>query len=363
MRKLASIQQIQNVHPIEGKDRIVLAEVLGWTVIVQKSEYQPGDKCIYVEVDSVLPEKPEFEFLRSKNFRIKTMKMGGVLSQGICFPLSILPPGNYELGDDVTDIIGVKKYDEYADEVATDNKNPKSPLRQFMFRRQITRPLAKLIWTPTKRERDGFPDFVAKTDETRIQNIPHILENKEIKWVGREKIDGQSGTFFLRRVKNPIPFLRDRFDFGVCSRNRRLLKPDGSSFWYVAEKYDIRNVLEVLIENHEWVCIQGEVIGPKIQGNKYKVDEPDLYCFNLIYPTGKVPCWKAEAMLWLQGLQWAPMVVGNYVLPDTVQEVLDFATGESALHPTLREGIVFRNYETHQSFKAVSNEFLLKHKL
>ena len=91
MRTLASIKEIAALHPIEGKNRIELAIIDGWSVIVKKNEFQVGDKCVYCEIDSVLPEKPEFEFLRNKNFRIKTMKMGGVISQGICFPLSIHP--------------------------------------------------------------------------------------------------------------------------------------------------------------------------------------------------------------------------------------------------------------------------------
>ena len=92
MRKLASIKTITSIAPIEGKDLIGLATVDGWQVIVQKSQFSPGDKCVYVEIDSVMPEKPEFEFLRKRDFRIRTMKMAGVLSQGICFPLDILPP-------------------------------------------------------------------------------------------------------------------------------------------------------------------------------------------------------------------------------------------------------------------------------
>ncbi len=336
---------------------------MGWQVIVQKDEYKPGDKCVYVEVDSVLPDKPEFEFLRKKDFRIKTMKMGGVISQGICFPLSILPPGEYKVGDDVTDIIGIKKYDEYVEEKSRDDQPVKSPLRRFMFRHTLTRPLARLIWTKDRSRSDAFPDFVSKTDETRIQNIPHILKNKDVKWVGREKIDGQSGTFFLRRIKNSIPFLPDRYDFGVCSRNRRLPVNDGSSFWQIAERYHLRDVLMELICGQEWVCIQGEVIGPKIQGNKYHLDKTDMYCFNLIYPGRKVDCETAEEIVGMYGLKWVPMVVKDYTLPDTVSELLDFATGESALYPDLREGIVFRNYRTGQSFKAVSNDFLLKHKL
>lgn len=315
-----------------------------------------------MEIDSVLPEKPEFEFLRKRDFRIKTMKMAGVLSQGICFPLSLLPEGEYNVGDDVTEILGVTKYDEYQDEANKEQKKY-SAFRRFLFRHRATRPIAKLLFMGAKKKKDDFPDFVSKTDETRIQNLPYLLEDKETKWVGREKIDGSSGTFFLRKIKNPIPFLPARYEFGVCSRNRRILKDDGSAFWQVAKKYDLKNVLREMIAGQDWVCIQGEVIGPKIQGNKYHVSEPDLYCFNLIYPGRKVSCHIAEDAVGVHGLKWAPRVVEDYVLPDTVGEVIDFATGESALYPTLREGVVFRNYQTGQSFKAVSNEFLLKHKL
>lgn len=364
MRHLASIQQIHSIHPIEGKDRIVLAEVLGWTVIVQKSEYAVGDKCVYIEIDSVLPEKPEFEFLRSKKFRIKTMKMGGVLSQGICFPLSILPEGDYQVGDDVTQILGVTKYDEYQEEEQTKQTASRNPLRSFMFRHRLTRPLARLIWQGTKRETRGFPDFVSKTDETRIQNMPHLLEDKLTMWVGREKIDGQSGTFFLKKTGG---LFGSKYDFGVCSRNNRLMKPDNSSYWHVAKRYDIERVLKTLMKgvfsNCDWVCIQGECIGPKVQGNKYHVGEPDLYCFNLITSKGVVPCSFAEELVGAHGLKWVPLVVSDYVLPDTVPEVLADATGQSALYPTLREGIVFRNYEAGKSFKAVSPDFLLKYGL
>lgn len=119
-RALAHIEKIESITPIEGKDRIVLAEVLGWTVIVQKSDYEVGQKCVFCEIDSVFPERPEFEFLRSKKFRIKTMKMGGVLSQGICFPLSILPEGNYKLGEDVTELMGITQYEPAMDREETD---------------------------------------------------------------------------------------------------------------------------------------------------------------------------------------------------------------------------------------------------
>lgn len=354
MRKLASVQKIETISPIVGKDRIVLATVEGWQVIVRKDEYQPGDLTVFVEPDAVLPERPEFEFLRPKKFRIKTMRMGGVLSQGICFPLDILPckKCGYHVGEDVTEQLGIHKWEPGEEESETGRKK-QSPLRSFLFRHRATRWLAKRLFHTAKQGKLGFPDFVSKTDEVRIQNVPHLLQDKTIHYVGREKIDGQSGTFFLRRVGR-------RFDFGVCSRNTRLVTPDNSTFWAVANKYNLRKVLESLIGDSEWVCIQGECIGPKVQGNKYKASEPGLYCFNLIYPDGKVPCLEAERRVAKFGLKWAPLVAEDYVLPDEVGDVLAFATGPSALAEGLRKGVVFRNYEKGISFKAVSPDFLIQ---
>lgn len=214
MRKLASIKQISDIVPIAGKDRIVLAAVDGWSVIVTKEDFHVGDKCVYVEIDSVLPEKPEFEFLRKKDFRIKTMKMAGVVSQGICFPLSILPPkaGGYELDEDVTEIIGVKQYERTMDkepvqkEAAPVKKYPRFLMRFAWFRKLVL---------PKKAYR-GFPTFVSKTDETRIQNMPFILKDKR-EWIATEKIDGQSGTFCLVRHKSKIPFKKDYYEYIVLS--------------------------------------------------------------------------------------------------------------------------------------------------
>lgn len=316
---------------------------------------------IFVEPDAVLPERPEFEFLRPKKFRIKTMKMGGVLSQGICFPMSLLPKPDkqYSVGDDVTEVLGIKKYDEYGDEEDQNvSEKRRSPVKDFLFRCPVTRPLAKKLFKRSSKETKGFPTFISKTDETRIQNMPYLLKNKENHFVGREKIDGQSGTFVLRRHRG---LFRDRFEFIVCSRNNRLGAPDNSSYWHVAKRYRLEEVLRSLIYNSDWVCLQGECIGPKIQGNRYHVSEPDLYCFNLIYPTGKIPCEIAEQRVGQYGLKWAPLVTADYVLPDSVNDVLEYATGKSALYDTLREGVVFRNYGKNISFKAVSPEYLIAH--
>jgi RNA ligase (TIGR02306 family) len=140
MRKLASIQKIEWVKPIEKRDFIELVGVLGWQAIVKKGEFQVGDKIIFVEVDSILPEKPEFEFLRSKKFRIKTLKLSGTLSQGICFPISILPQNNYyTIDEDVTDILQIKKYEAHSNvdsEEDTENKSKtfKHPAMKWMMK-------------------------------------------------------------------------------------------------------------------------------------------------------------------------------------------------------------------------------------
>lgn len=360
MRKLASIKTISNIQPIEGKDRIVLATVDGWSVIVKKDEFNIGDKCIYIEIDSVLPEKEEFEFLRSKNFRIKTMKMSGVISQGICFPLSILPPkkhGEYELEEDVTEVLGITQYEPTMDvernteiKMPTKHKYPKFLMRFKWFRKLVL----------PKKQAKGFPNFISKTDETRIQNMPFILQDKR-EWVATEKIDGQSGSFALVRKKSWLPFIKDRFEYIVCSRNLRIWNKDTSSYWKVSDKYNIENILKEMIGDKPWIAIQGECIAPNVQGNKYKVAEPDLYVFNLIYPEGRIGSVEAKEICEKHGLKFVPIIAADYILPDTVNEVLEYAHGDSALGSTIREGIVFRSKDGKQSFKAVDPLFLLKY--
>lgn len=353
-RALAHIEEIKALHPIEGKDRIVLAEVLGWTVIVQKDEYAVGDKTVYVEIDSVLPEKEEFEFLRSKKFRIKTMKMGGVLSQGICFPLSILPEGEYELGQDVTEIIGITQYEPTQDKeriarVPMPTKKYPKWLMRFGWFRKLVLP---------KKQAKGFPDFISKTDENRIENVPFYLEDKT-PMIATEKVDGQSGSFVLKKNKGFLG--RAKYEFIVCSRNLRIWNEDNSSYWSVAKKYDIENVLKRLIGDNDFIAIQGECIGEGVQKNKYKVKGYDLYVFNLIYPTGRIGSLEAKKICEENGLKFVPIVNENYVLPDTIAELRQFAHGTSALYDTLREGIVFRSIDGIKSFKCVDPEFLLKY--
>ena len=235
-------------------------------------------------------------------------------------------------------------------EAAPVKKYPRFLMRFAWFRKLVL---------PKKAYR-GFPTFVSKTDETRIQNMPFILKDKR-EWIATEKIDGQSGTFCLVRHKSKIPFKKDSYEYIVCSRNLRLGKPDNSSYWSVSNRYDIENTLHNLIGNNEWVCIQGECVASNVQGNKYKVNEPDLYVFNLIYPDGRLGSLDAKRLCEAAGLKFVPIIATHYVLPDTVNEVLDYAHGQSVVGDTLREGVVFRSQDGKQSFKAVDPLFLIKY--
>ena len=358
MRQLASIKEIGAIYPIEGKDRIVLAQVDGWQVIVQKSDYVVGSKCIFCEIDSVFPPKPEFEFLKSKNYRIKTMKMSGILSQGICFPLSILPQNrDYKVGDDVTEILGVTQYETTIDkEVESKESTPIKHYPEFLIKMAWFR---KLVLP--KKQNKGFPNFISKTDETRIQNAPFYLD-MDCRFVATEKVDGQSGTFTLQRINGKHFWNKEKFDFAVCSRNLRQWENNTSSYWTVAKKYNIEEVLHKFIGDNEWVAIQGECVASNVQGNKYHVTEPDLYVFNLIYPTGRADSLEAKKIVSEYGLKFVP-VIDEFVSIKgmSVNEVLDYATGNSQLYNTLREGIVFRSLDGKQSFKAVSPKFLMKY--
>lgn len=356
MRNLAHIEKIEWIKPIEGKDRIVLAGILGWQVIVQKADYNVGDLCVFCEIDSVFPEKPEFEFLRNKKFRIRTIKMGGVLSQGICFPLSILPEGKtYKQGQDVTELLGITQYEGTMDVEKEGNGKKKRRYPKFLMRWSWFR---KLVASFDKPKPGGFPKFISKTDETRIQNDPSVL-SLEQNWVATEKVDGQSGSFTLEKKKGLIG---NQYDFAVCSRNLRIKKEDNSSYWKVAKKYELEKILKKLIGNHPWVAIQGECVAPNVQGNKYHVTEADLYVFNVIYPEGRLGSLEAKKLVEKHGLKFVPIVEEKVsIIGKTVEEVLNYATGKSALYDTLREGIVFRSEDGVRSFKAVSPDFLLKH--
>ena len=359
-RKLASIQIINDLKPIEGKDRILQANVLGWSLIVGKDDFKVGDKCVYIEVDSVLdPNNPVFEQARKRSSRIKTIKMAGIYSQGIAYPLSAfkMNPDKYNVGDDVTEILGIKKYDPQAEEEAKLNVSTKPVKKypQFLMRFAWFR---KLV-LPSKRQQKGFPMQISKTDEVRIQVIPDALKNKE-PLIVTEKIDGSSLSALL--VKNKTWYGKVKYEFILCSRNLRLWTIDGSYYWEMAKKYNLEAILKQMIGDNEWVAIQGEVYGASIQKNPYKMNNRELRVFNVIYPTGRLGSVKAKEVCDKNGLLFVPILDTNFILPDSIDKILQYATAKSTINPNvMREGVVIRSKDGQHSFKAVSPEYLIKH--
>ena len=359
MRKLASVRLVSDLRPIQGADRIEVARVDGWECVVKKGEFSIGEQIVYIEIDSILPERPEFEFLRDRKFRVRTIKLRGQVSQGLVLPLSVLPDGKYAVGDDVTEILGVKKFDPEAEsEVRLVQNRPAAPkniIEKFFMRFGWYR---KLFMKPKRK--GGFPDWIVKTDETRIQNMPEVFEierDKGTEFSVTEKMDGQSATYFLRRVS------RRKYEFGVCSRNIRLETPDGSSYWTVAKQYGIENVLRSIIGDNETVVLQGEICGTGIQNNKYKIDGYEFFAFNLIFPGKKTTTGDMQSILEPYGIKTVPILYENAVLPEDITELVEKAKGFSVVRPEQRrEGLVVRNVKRGISFKVINPDFLLEEK-
>lgn len=343
MRHLATIQEIESVTEIPEANSLdtVLMKDLGWHVCIKRGTLKPGDKVVYCETDSVLPKRPEFAFLEPRHYRIKTVKFikGQYLSQGICFPLSILPKNligsDLSIGTDVTDDLCITKYDP-----------PEIDENDTHFRRG--------------RPRGRFPSGIHKTDEIRVQNIPNILKEYEgidIYWT--EKFNGTSMSVFYDN------------DTGmhVCSRNLDLApdyvhKWNNDSYWRCAMDMDLGGILRQLGN----VCLQGELIGPSIQGNPYKLKELQFRIFNIwdmerhFFYDWRTMCDARDTF----GLKDMMVVeVGRDVLDHTVDDFLELAKGKSILADVPREGIVIRPLvETYEpkieggrlSWKAINAE-------
>lgn len=360
MRHLATIQVIADVQPIEGADSIEKVKVKDWWCVSKKGEFKVDDLCVYFEIDSLLPSSnPAFSFLEKgtktksmtidgvtyTGYRLKTIRLRGQISQGLALPLSILggggAPGNPDagVGYDVSESLGVVKYEA-----------------------PVPAQLAGKI-------KGHFPHFIPKTDEERIQNCGHILQEfADDEFYVTEKLDGSSVTFYK---KNGV--------FGVCSRNLDLLETEGNSFWAMARKY---NLEERLPDN---IAIQGELVGPGVQGNPLKLAELDVYIYNvyLIPQQAFATYLKMEKIVTFLGMKTVPIMADSFVPSQyksptamkglTVEELLRIAERKSAINPEVdREGIVCRpmrearamigGQEGRVSFKAISNAYLLNEK-
>ena len=370
-RKLAHIEIIKELREIPGADKIEVAIVLGWECVVKKGEFSVGDKIIYVEVDSVMPEKPEFEFLRDRKFRVRTIKLRGQISQGLVLPFDDVYYGNYPIGYDITDELEITKYlspSEQSELQQQENriKLEKNKLKKFMMRYSWFRTLFL-----SRSKKSGFPYWVSKTDEERIQNIPQVLQQFADKEVYvTEKIDYQSGTWTGKMVPNTTPiigrFLPKKYQFVVCSRN--LTNNDKNSlYWKIAKKYN----LEQILRENPTLTIQGEQGNTNVQGNKYGITEPQMWVFNIIDHERNYHYNIKELSSFCRkyNLQHVPILgrIEGYKLSElgsTVQELVEFSKGKSVLANIPREGVVVRYIENGKkslSFKVINPDFLLKY--
>jgi RNA ligase (TIGR02306 family) len=341
MRKLASIRTIDSIDPIEGADAIEVATVGGWKIVVKKGEFAIGDLAVYLEIDSWVPtelapflskgkEPREFEGIKGE--RLRTVKLRGQLSQGLLLPHDIVWDKNmfdfnrFGDGDDVTEVLGIVKWEK-----------------------PMNAQLAGMA-------RGNFPSLIPKTDQERIQNLKKEIANAAaagMQFEVTEKLEGSSMTVYL------IDGV-----FGVCSRNLDLKETEGNAFWATARELDIEGKMRE-IPDGEW-AIQGELIGPGIQNNIYKLSKTEFHVFDVYnIKSGEylTPVFR-RALIERMGLKHVPVLLVDKDLGvGSVDEILQWAEGASKLNDKQeREGIVFKEVNGGMSMKAISNKYLLGEK-
>ena len=399
-RELAYVVIVDGIEPIPGYDRVEHALIGGWRVIVQKDQFHVGEPAIYFEIDSRVPADREcFAFLEKRHYKVKTLKMCKTISQGLLMHAADFGWHIENLAEDVgiciVDDKNVRHYsnDEsrfltkqlgvtYADE--EDNQRKAAPVDKYkkmagrhpkIFKKPFVRWLMKYSWGrklmffffgKKKDKKGGWPSWVQKTDEERVQNMPWILKD-EGNWIATEKIDGTSTTFTMKRGKF------GRKSFYVCSRNvcfDTIEKPcyyDTNVYWEMAKKYKLFEVLSDMLDKNpdeEWITIQGETYGATVQKRDYSIEGRDLAVFNLIYSSkGRVGTMEMIDTLSHYNVPCVPVVEKQMKINqfENVDAILNYAEGNSRIDGKPREGIVFRSIDGTKSFKAVSNTFLLKY--
>ena len=378
-RELAYVVKVGKVEPIEGYDRVEFAHVNGWGCVVPKGSFKEGDLGVYFEIDSRCPAVEPFLFLEKRNYRIKTQKMCKRVSQGLLMPFSDFgwEDGKYAEGDFLTKELGITYYEveDNARKANSVDKYKKMAQRNGkLFRHQPFRWLMrrewgkKLLFVFLGKKRDkktGWPAWVKKTDEERIECIPSMLLDKS-PWVASEKIDGTSTTFTMKRK------MFGRYDFYVCSRNVVFDKPEKECFYdtnvylEMAEKYDIERKMAKMLKmfpEAEWITLQGETYGGNIQKRDYSTNEHRFAGFNFITSNeGRWNSVRAAKFMAEFNIPWVPILNENYILPDTIEDLRAYVHSEpSTVDGIIKEGIVFRSQDGSKSFKCVDPEFLIKY--
>lgn len=356
MRKMATVRKIDAIGPIEGADAIEVATLGGWKVVVKKNEFNVGDLAVYCEIDSWIPTeiapflskgKEPRVYNGVKGERLRTVKLRGQLSQGLLLPFTqtladyakdfddegqpfwMGPEDFFNEGDDVTEVLGVQKWEAV-----------------------VPAQLAGQV-------RGNFPSLIPKTDQERAQNLVKEITAaiaSGARFEITEKLEGSSMTCYLING-----------EFGVCSRNLDLKRDENNTFWKVAIEQDIEGKMR---EVGGEFAIQGELIGPGIQGNIYNLTKPEFHVFDVYSVIGGAYLNPGErrGLIEMMGLAHVPVVAHNADLTDTlgltnVQDILKFAEGKSVLNQKQeREGIVFKEVNGGMTFKGISNKYLLNEK-
>ena len=329
MRKMATVRVIDSILPIPEADSIECAVIGGWNVVTKKGEYQPGDLAVYCEIDSWIPHElapflskgePK-EYNGVKGERLRTVRLRKQLSQGLLLPLVCLGRLIVKEGTDVSEELGIRKWEA-----------PVSPQ------------LAGQV-------KGTFPSQIPKTDQERVQNLKRELENYDsVLFEVTEKMEGSSMTCYLIDG-----------EFGVCSRNMDLKRDENNTFWKVAIEEDIEQKLRAYGADN--IAIQGELIGPCIQGNIYKLLSHHFKVFDVYDIQEGYYLLPEDRKTFVDaiGLKHVP-VLGTHLLVDPdIDSILLAAEGKSLLNPNQeREGIVCKTMYSQFSFKAISNKYLLK---
>jgi len=351
MRRLATIQTIKALEPI-FKDgartslSVITFENIAWQCVGKTAEHNVGDKVLYIEISTVLPEHRVFEFMRPRKFKLQTARILGTVSQGLVMPVSVLAEFGFEDfnslvdGQDVTDIVGVKRYEPEIDYKITGGGG--------------------FIPFPTH--------IVPKTDELRIQAAPFLLdEMKQYAHVqATVKLDGTSATYFWDEEKDEV---------AVCGRNIRKLGDDGSVYFH-ALRNQPPEFVEFMRKNPHLV-FQGEICAPGIQKNRLGLKKPQFFVFNIFNAkTWKyIPASGANDICREIGVKEVPVAFwwdadqGPTFDNETIESLLEKAQGFYEGTTNHREGLVIRPiyYEgfslragTRLSFKVINNDYLLK---
>ena len=388
-KKLAYGVKIKEIREIPGADRIELATVMDYTVVVKKGEYKPGDMGIYVEVDSLLPDGldselsikynllknheisknltdeerenamkeiqsqskyPYFEFLRDKKFKIKSMKLSkfGVISQGILFrPVDLGITDKVKDGQDFTIQFNITEIVQDAEEAGLNTGKKDSwfvrkLMRYKWFRNWRKRHNIAEVWDPT---------FPGKSDEENVQKIysKMFAQYADKEWVATEKLEGQNITVYSEVVNGW--FGRKTKRIGVCSRTREL-NPNGNShgFWDTVKRLH----LDEKIKNipGEWFC-RGEHVGPGIQGNIYKLPRTEVYFFDFYKKVDgkwvKLNFDESIAFAKKWDLPFVPVLDEHYKLPEGhTNDKGVFVSGADIMLQQSDKNTVFGNNLSHK---------------